>query len=208
MEKILVIGGGGHAKVLMEAIRLSGTYDLAGILDDRLEAGTAVAGVSVLGGDELISSLWEVGIRNACIGIGSVRDNGKRSMLYGKVKSLGYSMPAIIHPRSVFSSEVSLSAAVQVMAGAIIQAGVFIGENTIINTGSIIEHDCIIGSHVHAASGVVMAGGCVLGDGVFVGAGAVIKQGIRIGDAAVVAAGAVVIDDVAAGAVVKGVPAK
>ncbi|MAF20246.1 MAG: serine acetyltransferase [Parcubacteria group bacterium] len=209
MERIVILGGGGHAKVLIGLIRTAGIYEISGILDPSLKRETMVVDIRVMGGDNLLSKQIKEGITRACIGVGSVGGNSKRTSLYKTVKEVGFSVPCLIHPQAIVKeNEVNISEGVQVMAGAIIQAGSLIMENTIINTGAIVEHDCVIGKHVHICSGAVISGGVVISNSAFIGAGATIIQGIKIGNNSVVAAGAVVINDVGDGVKVKGVPAE
>jgi len=204
-RNMILLGGGGHAKVLMDMIMMSGEYTIAGILDARLEAGTFINGIAVLGGDELLPGLRADGITNACIAVGSVKDNSGRKALYGLARKHGYYIPSIIHPRAVVSSaDTALPDGVQVMAGAIIQAGSRIGGNTIINTGAIVEHDCVIGKNVHICPGAVICGGSIIGDNAFVGAGATVIQGIEIGRGTVVGAGAVVRRNLTDGMLIRG----
>ena len=167
-----------------------------------------VSRVRVLGKDDMIPELYKKGIKNACIGVGSVKDNSKRKMLYNEVKKIGYSIPFLIHPKAVVSEDSQIHEGVQIMAGTIVQTGCSIEENTIVNTGAIIEHDCVIGKHVHVCPGVVISGDCVIGDGAFIGAGSVVIQGLKIGENSIVGAGAVVVSDVADSKVVMGVPAR
>lgn len=208
MGKIIVIGGGGHAKVLIDLIRTVGIYEIVGILDLQLNVDVKVLGVPVLGNDGLLPQLYENGVTIACIGVGSIKDNGKRKNLYDEVKNIGFNIPSLVHPKSVVSGGVQISEGVQVMAGAIIQTGSLVGENTIINTGAIVEHDCKIGRNVHLCPGSVLSGGCTVGNGAFVGAGVTIRHEVEIGKNAIVAAGAVVINNVLERAIVRGVPAK
>ena len=208
MQEIIIIGGGGHAKVLIELIRLLGQYRITGVLDSQLKTRSTLDGIIVLGGDDLLHELNKKGIENACIGVGSIRDNSKRKMLYEKVKQIGFLVPCLVHPKSMLSEMTEIADGVQVMAGAIIQTNSSIGENTIINTGAIIEHDCKVGNHIQVCPGAVISGGCSIDDGAFIGAGATLIQGVRIGKNAVIAAGSVVLHDVAEGITVKGVPAR
>lgn len=208
-NRIILLGGGGHAKVLIDLIRVSGLYEIIGILDSQLEVGSSVSGISVLGNDDLLRELYAKRIENACIAIGSIKDNSKRNVLYEKVKLLGFSVPFLLHPKATISNnDTKISEGVQIMAGTIVQAGCSIGENTIVNTGAIVEHDCIVGNHVHICPGAVISGGCTTGDCAFIGAGATVIQGIKIGNNSIVAAGAVVINDVPDGETVMGVPAR
>ncbi len=208
MQKIVILGGGGHARVLIDFIRTLGLYEIVGIVDSQLDAGVMVYGVAVIGDDEMLLQLHLNGIRNACIGVGSVRYNKKRILLYEKVKNVGFAVPTLIHPKSIISESAVIEEGAQIMAGAIVGPNVFIGENSIINTAAIIEHDSKIGAHVHICPGAIVCGGCVIGEGTFVGVGATIIQGIKVGNKATIAARALVINDISDDIIVKGLPAK
>ena len=208
LDEIILLGGGGHAKVLIDLINASGQFEISGILDTQLEAGTKVLNIPVIGDDDLLSGLYNKGIKNVCIAVGSVKDTTRRRMLFDKVKHIGFLVPCLLHPQAIIvSRNIHFSEGVQIMAGVNVQTGSLFKENTIINTGAIIEHDCSIGSHAHICSGAVISGGCTVGDGAFIGAGATVMQGINIGQYVTVAAGAVVVKDVPDGSMVKGVPA-
>ena len=207
LDEIILLGGGGHAKVLIDLINTSGQFEISGILDTQLEIGIKVLNVSVIGGDNLLSGLYGKGIRNVCIAIGSVKDNTRRRILFDKVKQMGFLVPYLLHPQTIISKNVHFSEGVQIMAGVNVQTDSLFKENTIINTGAIIEHDCSIGSHVHICPGAVISGGCTVGDGTFIGAGVTVMQEINIGKCVTVAAGAVVVKDVPDRTMVKGVPA-
>ena len=208
LKQILIVGGGGHARVLIDLIRSTGEYEISGILEQQLEEGTLVSDIPVQGTDDLLPELYKNGVRNACIGIGSTADNSRRMKLYELVKHIGFSVPPLIHPRAIISKQVKVADGAQIMAGAIVQTDSLIDENTIINTGAIVEHDCRIGKHAHICPGVIVSGGATIEDNVFVGVGATIIQGIKIGSNAIVAAGAVVISDVPNNSKVMGVPAR
>ena len=208
-KRIIFIGGGGHARVLIDLVRVSGQFEVVGILDTQLARGASVSDVPVLGNDEFLPELFSKGITKACIAVGSVKENSARKSLYKKVMDAGFHLPSLIHPRAIVAeSNINISPAVQIMGGAVINANTSIGENTIINTGAIVEHDCVVGAHVHVCPGAVISGGCVLGNGAFIGAVTTVIQGIRIGKNAVIAAGSVVLNDVPEGITVKGVPAR
>ena len=207
LDEIILLGGGGHAKVLIDLINTSMQFEISGILDTQLEIGKKVLNVPVLGDDDLLSGLYSKGIKNVCIAIGSVKDNARRRILFDKVKQMGFLVPYLLHPQTIISKNVHFSEGVQIMAGVNVQTDSLFKKNTIINTGAIIEHDCSIGSHAHICSGAVISGGCTVGDGAFIGAGATVMQGINIGQYVTVAAGAVVVKDVPDGSMVKGVPA-
>lgn len=208
MQKIIVLGGGGHAKVLIDLIKIKGNLEIVGILDTQLEKGTKVLDVPVLGKDNILADIFNNGVNTACIGIGGIKDNNIRSRLFDTTKNIGFEIPSLIHPNSFISRESTVAEGVQVMAGAVIQTNSFIDENSIINTGSTIDHDCVVGKNTHICPGVVIGGGATIGDASFIGAGSTIIQGVKIGNNSVVGAGAVVTNDVSDGLRVKGVPAK
>lgn len=197
MNRLVVIGGGGHASVLLSLIRSLGTYDIAGIIDDGLEKGVSRHGLAVLGGEDRLPGLRAEGVTHACIGIGNI---GVRASLFGRLKDMGYVIPALVHPSAVVDDGAAIGEGAQVMAGCIIQPGVSVGANTIINTGSVIDHDCVIGAHAHIGPGAVLSGRAYAGEGTLVGAGAVLASGTRVGAGATVCAGSVVTNDVPDGA--------
>jgi UDP-perosamine 4-acetyltransferase len=141
-------------------------------------------------------------------GLGSVESTAKRAALFQRFKGKGYRFATVVHPSAVVAGDVVLEEGVQVMAGAVIQPGTRVGENTIVNTGAIVDHDCALASHVHVAPGAVLSGGVSIGEGTHVGTGAKIIQGVRVGSHSLVAAGAVVVDPVGERARVFGVPAR
>ncbi|MFZ5644549.1 MAG: acetyltransferase [Bacillota bacterium] len=204
---VIVIGGGGHAKVLVDALIIQ-LFSIKGITEqDENKWGGEMLGVPVIGGDEKVL-LYPPDKVQLVNGLGSVKKTRNRRLAYENFKNKGYTFASVIHPSAVISIDVELSEGVQIMAGAIIQAGSRIGENTIINTKASVDHDCIIGNHVHVASGATLSGGVCVGDGVHIGAGATVMQYVSLGKNSVVGAGALVIEDVPEGATVVGVPAK
>lgn len=204
---VIILGAGGHAKVLIDALRLQ-SVALLGVTDaDSSRAGQLLFGVPIIGGDEEITK-YSTEVIRLVNGLGSVRVNPQRRHLFECFKSKGYQFASVVHPSAVIAADSVLSEGVQIMAGAIIQAGCHIGVNTVINTGSIVDHDCHIGDHAHISPGVTLSGGVWIGEGAHVGTGAKVIQGVKIGLNSLVAAGAVVIRDVENGATVAGVPAK
>ena len=209
MEKIVILGAGGHAKVAVEILHLSGKYELAGLLDpDPALSGKTVAGLPVLGDDNLLPRLRADGISAAFVGVGGTGDNSLRMKLFEKAVSLGFTLVNAVHPAAIISFSARLGSGVAVMARAVINPDAQIGDNAIVNTGAIIEHDCLIGAHAHISPGAVLCGGVRVGIGAHIGAGAVVRQSINIGEQAIVGAGAMVIRDVKPGATVVGVPAR
>lgn len=206
---VIGVGAGGHAKVVIEMLRLIGGYELVGLLDPRPELwNTDVLGVPVLGDDCLLAELYYDGVRHAFIGLGSVGDTEPRQRLYEEVRSRGFEIVQAIHPQAILAPSVEIGHGATIMATAVINTATSLGANVVVNTGAIVEHDCVIGAHVHIASGARLASTVHVGEGTHIGLGACIRQCIRIGRQAIVGAGAVVVDDVPDNVVVVGVPAR
>lgn len=201
---VVILGGGGHARVLMEALSRQ-SISLLGVADMNKPAWLP-EGVGWLGDDEAVLNLDRNSIR-LINGLGSVQSTGARGELYERFSKMGFRFASVIHPAAMLSRQcLQLGEGVQVLAGAVINSHSDIGNNVLINSGSIIEHDCRIGAHTHVASGATVCGGCDVGEGVHIGAGSTIIQGIRIGAGAIIAAGSVVIKDVKSMTMVAGVP--
>jgi sugar O-acyltransferase (sialic acid O-acetyltransferase NeuD family) len=207
--RVIGIGAGGHAKVLLEALQAREGVDVVGLLDaDPDLKGTDVLGVRVIGGDDQLERLHGEGIRSVFIGVGGTGDNAPRRRLFELVKARGFEVLSVIHGSAVVSPSATIGEGTCICPGAVVNAGAKLGRDVIVNSGAIVEHDCEIGDHAHIASGAVLAGGVMVGEGAHVGAGATVRQGLTIGRYALVAMGAAVVDGVSDGATVAGVPAR
>ena len=202
----ILLGGGGHAGVLLAMLREKHETVL-GFTEKDPRKSDSLTTIPCLGEDSAILNYpaKDIFLVN---GIGSVGSTLVRKTLFDRFSSLGYVFPPLVSKRAFLSRRVILSCGVQVMLGAVIQTGTVIGANAIINSGAVVDHDCTIGSHVHIAPGAVLSGGVRIEKGAHVGTGASIIQGISVGENALVAAGAVVIDDVPENAFVLGIPAR
>lgn len=209
MKKVIGLGAGGHAKVIIDILNHTGVYEIVGLLDNNEELwNTSILGVPILGGDELLPGLLNEELKFAFIGLGSIGNSNPRRELYEYVKRTRFNIIQAIHPSANISSSVRLGEGVAVMSSVVINANVRTGKNVIINTGSIIEHDCDIGDHVHIASGSILAGGVKVDEGAHIGLGANVLQGVLIGKNSIIGAGTVVLKDVEPNTVVVGNPAR
>jgi sugar O-acyltransferase (sialic acid O-acetyltransferase NeuD family) len=207
--RVVGLGAGGHAKVVVDILRLDGRYELVGFLDprDELRGGSAY-GLPVLGDDDLLPQLARDGVTHAFVGLGSSGDLRPRRRVYELARAQGVEPVDAVHPTAVVSSSAELGRGVTLMASAIVNAAARLGENVVVNTGAIVEHDCVLGDHVHVATGARLGGAVVVGDGTHIGLGALVNQSVRIGSGSIVGAGAVVVEDVEDGVIVAGVPAR
>lgn len=207
--KCVILGGGGHAKVLIDSMRAGGAAEPVAVLDSSSKLRKKkVLGVPILGNDTRLEGLVRQGVRHFAVGLGSVGDSGPRRRLYEMAVQRGLEPVTVIHPSAVVSGEATVGPGCHIFPRAVVNAGATLGENVIVNTGAIVEHDCVVGGHAHVATGARLASTVNVGENAFVGAGATVRQCLSIGEGAVVGAGAVVVKNVPAGAVVAGVPAR
>ena len=207
--RIVVLGGGGHAKVVVDAISRLDQMDCVGVLDnDPSLWGNGISGVPILGNDDILPDLIEQGVSGFVVGIGSIGDNKPRQYLFKLGIKYGLKPVSVIHPAAVCSQFSVIGRGSVVFPLAVVNAAARLGANVIVNTGAIVEHDCYMGDHSHVASGGRLCGSVEIGDMAHVGAGATVLQGVTVGTGAVVGAGSVVVDNVASGTIVAGVPAR
>jgi UDP-perosamine 4-acetyltransferase len=196
-DNIIVVGSGGHAKVVIATIRAVGGDVAAVCDDDESRWGKTLLGVPVTG--PISSEL--IGKSPAILAIG---DNGVRQTLSMRIET---EWVTACHPDAVVHPSVVIGCGTVVFAGAVIQPDTVIGSHCIVNTSASIDHDCSLGDYVHVAPGVVLCGGVNVGDGALLGVGAKVAPLVRVGDWSTVGAGAVCIEDVENRATVIGVPA-
>lgn len=206
-RKCLVLGSGGHGRVVLDILRNAGTWDIAGFVDsDPRLTGRRIDGVKVLGrpGD-LPGIRSERGIGAAIVAVGN---NGDRRALADRLDASGFELINAIHPSANLARNVSLGRNIVIAAGSLVCAHCQIGDGAILNTGCIVDHESLIGTATHICPGARLAGRVTVESGAFVGIGATVIQHVRIGYEAVVGAGAVVTRDVAPMSTVVGVPAR
>jgi len=208
MKKLILIGGGGHCRVVLDALLQRKEFEIAGIVDKNIKAGSTISGIPVIGDDRVLYNYFRKGIRYAFISLGSTGKTGLRLKLFDLSRRIGFKFPNIVHPTATISGSVKIGMGCYIGAGAIINCGVKVGDNCIINTGAIIEHGCTIGSSVHIAPGVMLGGKVKIGKGSHVGTGSSVLQCLKIGANSIIGIGSVVIKDVEDEVVACGNPCK
>ena len=206
IEKLIVFGAGGHAKVVIDTVERQGSYEIAGLLDDDIQLkGSRFFGYEVLG---TRAALPELRSRNLHVAIVAIGDNRARAAVAAFLAQQGWRFATAIHPGASIGRGAEIGPGSVVMAGCVVNADAHLGAHAIINTGATIDHDCQIADSVHIAPGCHLCGGVQVGQSSLLGAGTTVTPGIHIGSNVVVGAGSAVIHDVADEAKVSGVPAR
>ena len=205
----IILGGGGHASVLIDCIQMTAASTPLAILDrDRSRWGQELMGIPIRGGDELLPELVKEGANCFVVAVGATGDNQPRKHLYELALSYDLEPLTVIHPTATCSRWTTVGSGSQIFPGSIVNAGASLGANVIINSGAIVEHGCVLGDHVHLASGARLSSTVKVEECAHIGAGATVREVLTVGQGAVVGAGAVVVKDVLPDTVVVGVPAR
>ena len=203
--KIVIVGAGGHGRVLLDILRHNHQFEIAGFLDSNTALHRKIMdGLEILGDISLIPRFAELGIGGAIIAIG---DNRIRNAYAEAFDNAAVSLVSAIHPSANIAETAQIGKNVVIAAGANVCTLVKVEDSTILNTGCIIDHESVIHHAVHICPGVRIAGHVTVKPFAFVGIGATIIQGITIGQAAIIGAGAVVVRDVPDFSTVVGIPA-
>ena len=184
---LLLIGGGGHCRSVLDSILASDTYGRIGIIDPD---GSSCMGIPVIGKDEDLPRLFRDGWTDAVITVGSIGDTGLRRRLYETVKAIGFCLPPVADPTATVGKDAVLGEGTFIGKRAVVNAGARTGVCAIVNTGAIIEHDCSIGDFAHISTG------------------ATVRQSVRIGTGALIGAGSIVVKDIPDGVKAYGNPCR
>lgn len=192
MEKIIILGKGGHSRSLVDIIEKEGKYEVAGYVMNENHHQAEGEGYPVIGNDADLGQIFQSGIRNAAIGIGYLGKSDLRERLWAELKTIGFQLPGICDPSAILAKGVKLGEGTMVGKGAIVNTNASVGKMCIINTGAIIEHDCEVGDFSHISVGSILCGNVKIGKSVFVGANSTVIQGINIGNRCIIGAGTTV----------------
>jgi UDP-perosamine 4-acetyltransferase len=202
-DDVVMIGAGGHARVVYEAMRLSGLTAVGAVSLDSPKVGFPLR---ILGDDKYLEGLPRS--TSLVMGVGGSHSTALRQRLFENAKSLGFSFLTIVHPIANVASDAVLGEGCQIMAGAMVQVGVRLGANVIINTGAVVDHDGQIGDHAHIAPGAALAGDVTVGKSALIGTGARLRPGVSVGMGTVIGAGAAVVHNIPDMVVAFGVPCR
>lgn len=208
MEKIVLVGAGGHCKVIIDIIKSTGIYEIVGVTDKACDKEKFVLDVPIIGDDSILDDLYKAGVKNAFVCIGALQNIVVRDKIYNNLKNIGFNIPVLIHKNAMVSPYANLAYGTCVMAGAIVNPGTIIQENCIVNTAAVIEHDCRIERNTHISPKACIAGAVNIGCNTHIGMGSSVIQGVYIGDNVIIGAGAVVIEDIVDNVVAVGIPSK
>jgi sugar O-acyltransferase (sialic acid O-acetyltransferase NeuD family) len=205
MRKLLILGAGGHAKVVAEIARLN-QWEVVGFIDgvNPKRKGESFYGSKILGGDEVLEDLFRSDVEHAIVAFGNNRLRVQTAM---NLDQMGFQLPTAVHPSAICSGDVDIGDGTVIAAGAVIGPSTSIGRFAIVNTQASLDHECRVCDGAHVGPGALVTGGVVVGKRAWIGAGAVIADHKQIGTDSIVGAGAVVVRDVPESVVVMGVPA-
>lgn len=195
-RKIIILGGGGHAKTCIDLLRQQNSFEIYGIIDEYTELGHEVLGVPIIGRHDDLERLYNEGYHWIVNGIGALMDHPVREQHFKKLKDIGFSLPNLVHPKSVVEPSVLMGEGNQIMANATVGSSVVLGDNCIVNSGAVLSHDSVLGNNVHIAPGAILASAVSVGNNTLVGMGCTVFLQVRIGHDVAIMNGCDVIEDV------------
>jgi len=178
MREIILIGGGGHCKSVIDVIEQENKFTIAGIIDKKELIGEEVLGYNVIGCDDDLEAFFK-SYKHAIVTVGQIQSPNIRIKLFNKLKTIGYKLPTIISPLAYVSKHAFIDEGTIVMHQVLINASTKIEKNCIINTKALIEHDCLIESNCHISTASVVNGGTLVKEGTFFGSNATSKEYIE-----------------------------
>jgi sugar O-acyltransferase (sialic acid O-acetyltransferase NeuD family) len=202
--RVLVVGGGGHGRVVADVVQEAGLATELAFVDDRYPTLDRSGPWPVIGTMAELSVLCDRYDAFA-LGIGAWQ---ARSHVWQTLDRLGVNVLTAVHPHATVSRQARLGAGTIVCAGAAVVIGAELGRGCIVNTGATVDHDCRLADWVHVCPGAHLCGDVHVGQGSWIGAGSVVRQGIRIGEGVTLGVGAACIRDLPAGVIAVGVPAR
>ncbi len=202
-QALVVYGGGGHGKSVIDLVRVLGTYEIVGVVDDGLEVGTDVMGLSVIGGAGALSLLRDQGVNKAINAVGGVGDVYSRIRVFERLKNAGFEFPTLMHPTAFVEESAQISDGIQIFPHAYVGSEAKLSFGVIVNTSAVVSHDCEVKEYANIAPGTLLAGGVTIGKGVMIGMGVTINLYVSVGDGAQIGNSAVIKRDVPERAIIR-----
>ena len=202
MDKIILVGSGGHARACIDVIEQEGQFKVAGLVDKANSIALTNIGYPIIGVDNNLETLRKK-YAYALVTVGQIKNPETRIKIYKMLKAHDYQLPIVISPSAYVSKHAEICEGTIIMHSAIVNSGARIGSNCIINNLTLIEHDVKIGNHCHIATGAILNGEVQVGEGTLIGSGVVTKQCISIGNNSVIGAGMVLKYDIEPNQLVK-----
>lgn len=196
---LIIFGGGGQGKTIIDLVRALGAYRIVGIFDDGLPAGSQVMDVPVLGGAKDLPVWRSRGIGLAVNGVGGIGNVAVRLKIFDILEKAGFAFPAVIHPSAVIERSAVVEPGVQILAQAYVGSAARIGFGSVLNAGVIVSHDCVVGRVVNLSPGATLAGEVRVNDHAQIGMCATVNLQITVGAGALLGNGCTVKADVPAG---------
>jgi len=201
-DRLLIIGAGGHGKVVADIALKMDRWDYIAFLDDNDDIKTSM-GIEVIGKSaDMFRYIKDYDIFVA------IGNNETRKVIQEKLEVEGASIPVLIHPEAVIGREVEIGVGTVIMAGVVVNCCTTIGKGCIINTGATIDHDNLIEDYVHISPGVHTAGAVRIGKGTWLGIGSIVSNNITITSGCTIGAGAVVVKNIGKSGTYVGIPAR
>ena len=177
--EIILIGGGGHCRSVIDVIELEDRYKIAGIVVNDMPKGSKILNYEVIGRDDDLEMLYRK-YKYAFIAVGHIKSNRIRVKLFQKLKEIGFVLPVIISPLAYVSKYADIAEGTVIMHHALVNANAKVGQNCIINTKALIEHNAVIEDNCHISTAAVVNGEAVVKENSFYGSNAVSKEGVQI----------------------------
>jgi len=207
-RKLLLLGGGGHCKSIIDTLLQLHTYSAIGIVEKQDVEKASILTVPIVGRDRDVLTLFEQGYTYAFVSLGSIGNIVVRRNLFDLVENIGFMIPNILDPGAQVSPHIQLGRGIFIGKHAVLNIGTAVEDCAIINSSAVIDHDCHVGSFSHIAPGTVLCGDVHVGNNTHVGAHSVIRQQVSIGNDVIIGMGSVVLHDIPDGVIAYGNPCK
>lgn len=198
-SKVIIYGGGGLSKMIIESVRVLGCYQIVGIIDDNIPKGTDIIGSPVLGGAEVLPELYQSGVRMAVNSVGGIGNYRVRLNVFQQLAEAGFICPAIVHPSAHVDPSARLEAGVLVLAMSYVSGNAIVGMGSLINNSVVVSHDCVLGVCTSLSPGAMTAGEVIIEDFAQIGMNVTVNIGVRVGRECLIGNGATIKKDVPPG---------